>query len=378
MISRRRAARPAVFLRKRPLPLRSRLQKQSMIAGQGSDPATSHSSAAPLQKLNPTHIVVRKRLPAFWRSVDDAVCTENPATPERLRLWRLVCTALRIPSRQVGNRLMVPALYETLARKHLGEVAREKRLPPAPPLPTKHNAHLALLALAALIIWFGITRQWWFASPALSPEQWNALGALDVYHTLHGQWYRTVTALTLHSNSEHLFNNMLFGAPFFALLCRRVGVGPGMALAIVSGALGNAGNAIYRTIWHSPSFVSLGFSTALFGIVGALSGVMAAREILHLLPLLRAGHENAPRQLFLGLRRACVLLAAAVALLAMLGSDSSARTDYAAHIFGLLAGILCGFGYGCVQARISRKAEYALGAGTVCLVALSWLLSSRG
>lgn len=383
MISRRRPARPAIFLRNRTDSglRRKRPLSKPPVFFEGSGKGPPSSTALPLPgQLNPTRIIVRKRLPPFWRGVDDALPTDNPVTKERLRLWRLVCTALHIPSKQVGNRLLVPALYETLARTHLQEVAREKRLPPAPPPPARHNAHLALVALAALIVWFGITRQWWLTWPTLTPEDWNALGALDVYNTLQGQWYRTVTALTLHSSSEHLFNNMLFGAPFFVLLCRRVGVGPGMALAIASGALGNLGNALYRVYRHSPNFVSLGFSTALFGIVGALSGVMAAREILHTLPVLRAGHFSpsiASRQLFLGLRRAAVLLAAGVAVLAMLGSDPSARTDYAAHIFGLIAGILCGLGYGFVQPIVSRKIEYLLGIGTWGLLAMAWMLAKK-
>lgn len=42
------------------------------------------------------------------------------------------------------------------------------------------------------------------------------------------EWYRCVTALTLHADSQHLFGNVLFGAPFLILLCRRVGLGLGL------------------------------------------------------------------------------------------------------------------------------------------------------
>lgn len=333
---------------------------------------------------------VRRRLPAFWRGVDDGLGTGDDHTgaersgnvrgdghgarSERLRLWKLICTALRIPSRQVGGRLMVPAMYETMARKHLAAVAREGRVPPPPPPPVRHNIPFALLALAGLIVWFAITRE--LSLTGISAFRWNDLGALDVWQTLQGQWYRVFTALTLHSGSDHLLGNVLFGSPFFVLLCRRVGTGPGMALAVLSGGLGNLGNALYRLYAHTPTFVSLGFSTALFGIVGALSGIMAMGEVVH---ALRIRHAASPRQLFLGLRRALVLMAAGVAVLAMLGSDPSARTDYAAHVFGLLAGLVCGGSYALILAHrpLPAKAEHALGAAAVGVLAVSWYCALR-
>lgn len=332
----------------------------------------------------PKKVLFIRKLPPFWRRVDD----NSPATPEKIRLWRLVCSALRIPYRQVGNGLVVPAFYEKTARSHFTAVAAEghRILPPSPVL--RHNIPHALLLLSLLLLWFLVTRHWGTVA------EWNNAGALRVWDTIHnGQWYRVFTALTLHSDGQHLFSNLLFGAPFFVLLCRRAGLGPAALLTVLSGGLGNVGNVMYRVFSNSQGHVSMGFSTALFGIAGALTGFMAVGEILHALrghQLARqspAAAEPPHRQsmglgsgMGAGLRRAFVFMAAGVAVLALLGSDPAATTDYAAHIFGLLAGLLCGgiYGFwgfrGILQERMATHRECLAGGLAALILIVSWLL----
>ncbi|MEI3479606.1 MAG: hypothetical protein V8Q84_11555 [Bilophila sp.] len=69
-----------------------------------------------------------------------------------------------------------------------------------------------------------------------------------------------MTALALHADSQHLFGNMLFGAPFLILVCRRAGSPRPLPDAAGRGAR-RVCNALYRPYGH----VSLGFSTALSG-----------------------------------------------------------------------------------------------------------------
>lgn len=318
----------------------------------------------------PKTVYAVRKIPPFWRPVDD----NAPTTPEKLRLWLLVCSALRIPYRQSGGSLQVPMMFEDAARRHFIDVAAENRVPPPPPPPVRHNIPAALAVLSLLFFWFAITRQWWISWPALSVAEWSRIGALDVWQFVRGEWYRAFTALTLHSDGSHLFNNLLFGAPFFLLLCRRAGTGPAALLAVLSGGLGNAGNALYRLLSHSPTHLSLGFSTALFGIAGALSAIMAVAELRHAFATRRAA-SDARHRLGPGLRRAFVFLAVSVAVLALLGSDPSERTDYAAHIFGLLGGLTCGSAYGLVAPRVTPFAERLMGCSAFIIVLTTWMLA---
>ena len=209
--------------------------------------------------------------------------------------------------------------------RRLSRLTPERAL--AHPSMAAWRAVLALLLL--LILWHGV-RMHWFSLPGLprlDPEEWTRLGALDVFRVrVFGEWYRCVTALTLHADSRHLFGNVLFGAPFLILLCRRVGLGLGVFLVLLAGTFGNVLNTLYRQSAH----VSLGFSTALFGTVGALSGFMALQ-----------GWDKRDGAGKLSWRRGVLLLAAGTGILAMLGTEGE-NTDYAAHLFGLLSGFIVG------------------------------------
>ena len=325
---------------------------------------------------------VPEGIPQGWRRVDDGT-TPTPEELQRfgpvailrrnLDLWTLVCSALRIPWKLGGSGLerglYVPEAYEHITRRHLAEVAAEGRFTQAPPHPpARRNIHWAMLVLFSLVFWFGVVDRWWTNGAGWPASRWIELGALDTWRTLHGEPYRALTALTLHTDVEHLFANILFGSPFFVLLCRRTGVGPAAALTLLAGTLGNLANAFYRQAGH----VSLGFSTALFGVVGLYAAIMAADETLHALHY----RSVAPRLLFRGIRRALIFLGAGVAVLAMLGADPSAKTDYAAHIFGLLAGILTGLTARLLHTILpapSRRGEAAWGIGALLAAACAWL-----
>lgn len=170
----------------------------------------------------------------------------------------------------------VPPLLERRAQADLTAVAAERPGRALAPEPIRRNAHWVLALFLALVVWHGLRVGWWEALTPASAPRWIEAGAADVFRILRRhEWYRAITALTLHGDSGHLFANVLFGAPFLALLCRRVGLGPGLALALCAGALGNILNSLYQPLGHS----SIGFSTALFGSAGALSGLTAARGV---------------------------------------------------------------------------------------------------
>lgn len=344
----------------------------------------------------------------YWRLVNDGQPRRGVPPPHLLDLWITILASRGLPCRLAGRgnrlRLYVPALLETISRAELAAVAEESRnpVPQQPEPPARHNAHWVLLTLLALICWHGVRMHWGLATflpglPDMTPETWLDLGALDVFRVsrLH-EWYRCVTALTLHADSQHLFGNVLFGAPFLILLCRRIGFGSGLALVVLAGTLGNGLNVLYRPADH----VSLGFSTALFGTVGVLSGFLAlqgwrlhkpdtgkrtgmppdaidatastlphAETVLHDTPALRDT---------LSWRRGILLLAAGTGILAMLGTEG-VRTDYAAHLFGLLAGFCTGGVYSILLHRtegaLSQTTERLLGLAAVVVVIGAWRLA---
>lgn len=169
---------------------------------------------------------------------------------------------------------------------------------------------------------------WWPAPEQLPPPRlWLAAGALDTLAVrLHHEWYRAVTALTLHADAAHLCGNIAFGALFLALLARGAGLGRALWLMLLGGSLGNALAVLLR---REP-VESIGFSTALFACVGALSGLMALRGA--------------------GRREMLLPVAAGAGLLAMLGTEGE-RTDYLAHVAGLVAGLALGMWEGLRQKR---------------------------
>jgi membrane associated rhomboid family serine protease len=223
--------------------------------------------------------------------------------------------------------------------------------PEPEPLPEYHGSKLAgLVMVAALVGVYLATGTREDAGPAFRA------GSADAARILHGELWRTVTALTLHADVTHLVANVAAGALLATAVCRTVGGGLGAVLLVLSGAAGNTINAAVR----GPGHVSVGASTAVLGAVGVLSGLAFLRA--------RRG---------LGRRRgAWVPLAAGLALLGMLGSDPQA--DLGAHLWGFLVGIVLGAGTGLAFVTPpGRAAQLALGIVATAVVAGGWWLALR-
>lgn len=147
----------------------------------------------------------------------------------------------------------------------------------------------------------------------------QALGSLDnIKISLHHEWWRYITALTLHNGTSHLVDNLFFGAIFLAILARLAGAGVAWLLTCLGGISGN----ILSAAIHTLGYISVGFSTALFATVGAIGALLIWRS-----------SEN-----FL------MPVAASLALLALLGTNG-VQTDYGAHICGLMGGAGIGLLY---------------------------------
>jgi rhomboid protease GluP len=280
----------------------------------------------------------------------------------RLEAWALVLTSRGFHPlvRWLNGRfeLHVPPAEVDAARSELDaadaedrETERSRRAdarrdePPA----TK-RAWLASACVSLLLLgFFALT------GPRAAGSEWFASGASDAERVLHGEWWRTITALTLHADSAHVLSNVGVGTLVIGAVMRSEGVGVGAALVLASGTVGNWINA-----WaHHSLHRSVGFSTAVFGAIGILGGLAYMQRR-------RRASSRLP---------AWTALAGSLALLAMLGTGGE-RTDLFAHLFGALAGVGLGLVAGASRRHArSTPAQWLAGLGTAGLVSGAWLVA---
>jgi rhomboid protease GluP len=161
---------------------------------------------------------------------------------------------------------------------------------------------------------------------------WTAAGRVDVAAIRAGEYWRTVTALTLHRDLWHLLSNLGFGLIFALLLSRQLGGGVAWLLILVGGACGNWMNAVVQP----PQHLSIGASTAVFAALGLLATYFFS-----------AGQLT--RETW---ARRWAPIVGGLWVLAWLGTGD-AQTDVVAHLTGFVAGFLLGS----VIGRISPTAE---------------------
>ncbi|GAB7078513.1 rhomboid family intramembrane serine protease [Megalodesulfovibrio paquesii] len=231
----------------------------------------------------------------------------------------------------------------------------------------------ALAVVLGLICLHGLSTGAGSAWTGLPAEhgQWVHLGAADARRMLmYGEWYRAATALTLHADAEHLGANACLGGVFLVLSARELGLGVALCATILSGVLGNACNAWFHGGFHGGMHLSLGASTAVFGLLGALT--MFRTLALHSLEASIRAHER-PMMAWI---RVFGPLAAGIIMLSFFGTggqEGASRTDLLAHLFGFLAGVGLGAVVHAGGQRLRRLPwAVALGWGSLLLVAWSW------
>jgi len=202
-----------------------------------------------------------------------------------------------------------------------------------------------------ILVMFCVTTVW------LPTVSWFERGGADADRILHGELWRAVTALTLHADVAHAVSNAAAAAIFIGMVSSLLGLGLGCALVLLAGAGGNLANAFLQGSPH----VSIGASTAVFGAVGLVSGLTVAK------------HRREPSTR----RRAWLPIAAALALLGMLGSGG-VRVDIWAHLFGLVVGAVLGvfIGYAAPR-RAGSRMQWVFGGAAVGVMIYSWTLALR-
>lgn len=172
----------------------------------------------------------------------------------------------------------------------------------------------SLLLTGMLALFFTVTGPW------SGESAWFTDGSANSGAILNGhEYYRLITSLTLHADIVHLLSNCILGAVLLHFYFHLVGNGIGLGAILISSVSANYINSLA----HGPGHNSVGFSTAIFCVIGILSALNYKRY-----------RFNRPIQLLMPLM-------SGMALLAMLGS-SGERTDLGAHFFGLVTGLLTG------------------------------------
>jgi len=268
---------------------------------------------------------------------------------------RLVLMSMQIPAESVFQAgwwaLLVaaddaPAAVEELAAYRVENQRKPKARPVRVPVlsggVTGMFIYVFVLVLVAIL-----ANRWTFGL------DWKSAGAMRAGPLLDGEWWRAVTALTLHSDAGHLTANLVFGIVFGLLASSALGGGVAWCGILLAGALGNALNAVVQ----SPTHASIGASTAVFAALGII--------VSHALRYWSA--------LGGGWLRRWSPMVGGIVLLAYTGTGGE-RTDVVAHLTGFIAGLLLGWAGSRMPTRyLDRPDVQATAAATgLLLLASSW------
>jgi membrane associated rhomboid family serine protease len=173
-----------------------------------------------------------------------------------------------------------------------------------------------------------------------------------------GEWWRTITALTLHANLRHLLGNLVFGVFFGIFAGRLLGSGVAWLAVVIAAALGNTANTLLLESTHR----SIGASTAVFATLGILAGYVWRGRLM--------AQDRWPTRLG--------PIVGGIALLMFTGTGDE-NTDIGAHLMGFV----CGFAAGMVLTLLGRmpapaRVQLLAGGCAVLIVAFAWLAALQG
>jgi membrane associated rhomboid family serine protease len=245
-----------------------------------------------------------------------------------------------------GWALIVPAASGAAAAESLAAYDREN----APEPPSAEAAPARPMSVAGVVVALLLLGFFAITGPRAGRSAWFTQGSADAERILAGEWWRTVTALTLHADAPHAFGNAVAWAVLASAVIQQLGPGLGLSVLLVAGATGNALTALV----HGSGHASVGASTAIFAAVGILAA-------LRVIPT-----RTGPRP-----GKWWVVLAACVLLLVLLSAGPT--TDHLAHLFGLLAGAVVGLVTGLAMRRpLPALVEWLLVAATTAAVIAAW------
>ena len=270
----------------------------------------------------------------------------------------LVLAAARIPHQTIHDAssavLLVPAEYSAQAVEQLQLYDEEN--PPVRPKPQKRVADqdpvpgvvgyfLVVCAVAGM------------AGYSYFGHNWFDAGRVDGELIRNGEWWRTLTALTLHSGVRHLVGNLVFGIFFGVFAGRLLGSGVAWLAIVVAAAMGNAANTLLLESTHR----SIGASTAVFAALGLVAGFVWRGQLM---AQDRWSYRYGP-------------IVGGLALLMFTGTGGP-ETDIGAHLMGFV----CGFATGMLLTVLGpiptdRRRQTVAGGLALSLILSAWFVALR-
>ena len=278
------------------------------------------------------------------------------ADPRALERWSFALEALALPYELApgddeGSEVVVWVREEHAAEAHRAVVEldlEEDRARDRPPEPPPEPTHPNGLAWALGFLWGLLV----LSLVGFGSASWTSSGMLDARAFEAGDWFRVVTAITLHSDVAHLASNGLLFAVLAPAAIARLGPGVGLALALGCGVLANLASVAL----HPEGYRAVGASGMVFAFLGLIAGLAVRRSTAT------------------GIRRWMPGAGAALGLFAWMGVAPG--TDVVAHFggcaFGFIAGLAVPDG-GEPDSRTERRRQQVAGLGSAAVVALAWI-----
>lgn len=191
-----------------------------------------------------------------------------------------------------------------------------------------------------------------FTMEAVRHVPLSAAGQMSNEAVRSGQWWRPVTAVTLHGDLPHLAANVTSGLLLLGLAMGAYGPGVALLSALLAGVGGNLAGLIL----YPKSHLGLGASGMVMGALGLL-----AAQWLALLRHGLTGRQLAAR----GVLSGCLLLV-------LLGFSPRENVDVLAHV----AGFLSGLGLGALLALVPQPLRQSHWVDALALSACGGLVGS--
>ncbi len=169
----------------------------------------------------------------------------------------------------------------------------------------------------------------------LNGDTLYVMGRLSVFETIMNKEFgRVLWAMFLHSDVNHLFNNMLILFFLGAMIEKEIGHIPYLLLYLLSGVGGNLQSLLFKLMSNDWS-ASIGASGAVFGLDGVLLALVlfAGRKMSTVTPV-----------------RVVLMI-----VLSLYNGFSRTNIDNAAHVGGLFTGFLSALVLCVIQRRKRRR-----------------------
>lgn len=251
--------------------------------------------------------------------------------------------------------VVVPATQLEKARYEIWQYEQENQTnkTPAPRItPVIQNGIPGVVVYIVVIFLVAL-----LAGEAAFDRNWFAAGRVDGVLIRNGEWWRSVTALTLHSGLSHIAGNAGFGALFGIMAGRVLGSGVTWLTVVISSGVAN----LINTILLDSSHRAIGASTAVFAALGLVAGFVWRGKLMK--------QDRWPYRIG--------PIVGGIALLAYTGTGD-ANTDVGAH----LSGFVCGFVAGVFLTYLYRyvpnqNVQRASGIAAIGIVVIAWLFALR-